>query len=74
MVMPLVHSPVPMSYARPAMPIRTTGTKPYLAIHCVSKLPPPKPLDTKSPRLFLKANSTKSNWLWSFGHRVPEYS
>ena len=38
---PLFHSPAPTSGATPAMPIRTIGTQPYLAIHCVSKPPPP---------------------------------
>src|SRR5262245_60220818 len=46
----LFHSP-PISSARAAMPIRTIGTKLYLAIRSLSKLPAPSPgrLIPKSP-------------------------
>src|SRR5262245_20193871 len=39
----LFHSPMPISSARAAMPIRTIGTQLYLAIRPLSKLPAPSP-------------------------------
>jgi hypothetical protein len=51
MVPSFFHSRVPMSSARPTMPIRAVGTQLYSAIRCLSKLPTSSPsrLIPKSP-------------------------